>query len=43
MELLGPSLAERQKDGAGVMVKTVIRLMDQAVCRIRTLASYDAE
>lgn len=34
MELLGPSIAEQQKDGAGVMVKTVIRVADQAVRRI---------
>jgi predicted Ser/Thr protein kinase len=34
MELLGPSIAEQQKDGAGVMVKTVIRVVDQAVRRI---------
>jgi len=34
MELLGPSIAEQQKGAAGVMVKTVIRVVDQAV-RIR--------
>jgi predicted Ser/Thr protein kinase len=43
MELLGPSIAERQKDGAGVMVNTVIRVMDQAVRRIRIQASYSTE
>ena len=35
MELLGPSIAEQQKDGAGVMVETVIRIVDQAVRRIQ--------
>jgi predicted Ser/Thr protein kinase len=35
MELLGPSIAEQQKDGTSVMVKTVIRVVDQAVRRIR--------
>jgi predicted Ser/Thr protein kinase len=42
MELLGPSLAEQQKDGAGVMVKTVIRVVDQAVRRlwIRAFTQY---
>src|SRR6266511_1993578 len=40
MDLLGPSIAEQQKDGAGVMVKTVIRIVDQAVHRIRFPASY---
>jgi hypothetical protein len=43
MELLGPSIAEQQKDGAGVMVKTVIQFMDQAVRRIRIRASYSTE
>ena len=31
MELLGPSIAEQQKDSAGVLAKTVIRIVDQAV------------
>jgi hypothetical protein len=39
MELLGPSIAEKKKDGAGVMVKTVIQVVDQAVRRIRIPAS----
>jgi predicted Ser/Thr protein kinase len=39
MELLGQSLAELQKDGAGVMVKTVSRVLDQAVCRIQIRGS----
>jgi hypothetical protein len=39
MELLGPSIAEQRKDGAGVMVNTVIRVVDQAVRRIRIRAS----
>jgi len=34
MELLGPSVAELQKDGAGVIEETVIRVVDQAVRRI---------
>lgn len=34
MDLLGPSIAELQKDGAAVMVKTVICLVDQAVRKI---------
>jgi predicted Ser/Thr protein kinase len=34
MEPLGPSVAEQQKDGAAVMVKTAIRVVDQAVRRI---------
>lgn len=40
MELLGPSIAERQKDGAGVMVETAIRIVDQAVRGIQIQASY---
>ena len=43
MELLGPSIAEKQEDGAGVMVKTVIRIVDQAVRIIRIRASYSTE
>jgi hypothetical protein len=43
MELLGPSMAEKKKDGAGVMVNTVIRIVDQAVRRIRIRASYTTE
>jgi predicted Ser/Thr protein kinase len=43
MELLGPSLAKQQKDGACVMVKTVIRVVDQAVRRIRIPFSYTTE
>lgn len=39
MELLGPSIAERQKNGAGMMVETVIRVVDQVVRRIRISAS----
>jgi hypothetical protein len=35
MELLGPSIAEKQKDDAAVMATTVIRVLDQTVCRIR--------
>ncbi|KIM77936.1 hypothetical protein PILCRDRAFT_27830, partial [Piloderma croceum F 1598] len=31
MELLGPSIAEQQKDGAGVMVKTIIQVVYQAL------------
>ena len=34
MELLGPSIAEQQTDGASVTVKTVIRVVDQAVRRM---------
>jgi predicted Ser/Thr protein kinase len=43
MELLGPSIVERQKDGAGVMVNTVIRIVDQAVRRIKIQALYITE
>ena len=43
MELLGPSIAEQQMDGTGVRVKTVIRVVDQAVRRIRIRASYSTE
>ncbi|TDL20492.1 putative casein kinase-1 hhp1 [Rickenella mellea] len=35
MELLGPSLAEQQKDGTGVMVKTVIRIVDQVLAALQ--------
>jgi predicted Ser/Thr protein kinase len=34
MELLGPSIAELLKGGAGVIEETVIRVVDQAVRRI---------
>ena len=43
MELMGPSIAEQQKGGAGVLVKTVIRVVDQAVRKIRIRASYSTE
>ncbi|KAF8067461.1 putative casein kinase-1 hhp1 [Lyophyllum atratum] len=39
MELLGPSIAEQQKDGAGVMVKTVIRVVDQALAALQHIHS----
>jgi hypothetical protein len=32
MELLGPSLAELQMKGAGVMMETVVRVLDPVVC-----------
>ncbi|TDL20435.1 kinase-like protein [Rickenella mellea] len=35
MELLGPSIAEQQKEGAGVMVKTVIQILDQALAALQ--------
>lgn len=35
MEFLGPSIAEQQKEGAGLGVETVIRITYQVVC------SYD--
>jgi len=34
MELLGPRIAEQKTDSAGVMVKTAIGVVDQAVRRI---------
>ena len=43
MELLGPRTAEQKTDGAGVMVKTAIGVVDQAVRRIRIRASYSTE
>ncbi|KIM75748.1 hypothetical protein PILCRDRAFT_827038 [Piloderma croceum F 1598] len=39
MELLGPSIAEQQKDGAGVIVKTVIRVVDQALAALQHIHS----
>ncbi|RDB25721.1 Casein kinase I hhp1 [Hypsizygus marmoreus] len=39
MELLGPSIAEQKKDGAGVMVKTVIRVVDQALAALEHIHS----
>jgi hypothetical protein len=43
MELLGPSIAKQQMEGAGVKLETVIRVMDQAVSRIRIRATYNTE
>ena len=43
MELLGPGIGEKQEDGAGVMVKTVIRIVDQAMRIIRIKASYSTK
>ncbi|KAG6380543.1 putative casein kinase-1 hhp1 [Boletus reticuloceps] len=39
MELLGPSVAEKQKDGAAVMVKTVIQLLDQSLGALQHIHS----
>jgi hypothetical protein len=36
MELLGPGIAEQQKDGAGVLAKAVIRIVSQAVRRFQS-------
>jgi len=41
MELLGPRIAEQKT--AGVMVKTAIGVVDQAVRRIPIRASYSTE
>ncbi|KAH7888473.1 putative casein kinase-1 hhp1 [Phlebopus sp. FC_14] len=35
MELLGPSVAMQQQDGAGVMLKTVISIVDQALAALQ--------
>ncbi|TDL20416.1 kinase-like protein [Rickenella mellea] len=35
MEPLGPSVAEQQKEGAGVMIKTVVRIVDQALAALQ--------
>ncbi|KAF8550757.1 kinase-like protein [Imleria badia] len=39
MEPLGQSMAEKQKDGAAVMVKTVVRVVDQALAALQHIHS----
>lgn len=39
MELLGPSVAQLQKDGAGVKVQSVIRVVDQALAALQHIHS----
>ncbi|KAF8550750.1 kinase-like protein [Imleria badia] len=39
MEPLGPSIAEQQKDGAAVMMNTVVRVVDQALAALQHIHS----
>ncbi|KAG9316103.1 putative casein kinase-1 hhp1 [Chiua virens] len=41
VERLGPSIAEQQRDGACVMMNTVLRILDQALAALQHIHSLD--